>query len=88
MPATCCSEPGCTAPARSRGLCNRHYQQLARGRLGSTPRTTPRGQGGQVTFRLDAALVALVETLAEREGIAPSEWYRRAAAERIARQTT
>ena len=28
-----CRVPGCTSPARARGLCARHYQQLRRGTL-------------------------------------------------------
>lgn len=39
-------------------------------------------------FRLAEHLRQLVAELAEREDIEPSEWYRRAVAERIERQTT
>lgn len=61
---------------------------LADGRLGEPPLRAARGDGGHVRFRLAEHLRQLVAELAEREDIEPSEWYRRAVAERIERQTT
>lgn len=37
-PAPECDEPGCDSPARSRGLCNRHYQRWLRSRFSSEKR--------------------------------------------------
>lgn len=83
-----CTEPACDEAAHARGLCWRHYQQERRGRLRETPLRAARGAGGQVVFRLSEPQRLLVAELARREEIEPSEWYRRAVAERVERQTT
>ena len=72
----------CRAEIRSggaRGLCARCYQRERRHLPTSVvPDKAPAGEGDRVTFRLDRAVKETVRKLAKREGIAESDWYRRA----------
>lgn len=82
--------PPCTCgqPAVARGHCMACYQAARRaGTLQDSPRTRlEAGEGHQVVFRLRRSTVEQVRTLAQIREISPSEWYREAVEEKLARQ--
>ena len=75
-------------PPVGRGLCSACYQRERRaGTLEESPRTlTESGEGHQVVFRVRRSTVEAVRTLAETQGLSPSEWYRQAVEEKLERE--
>lgn len=81
-----CAYEGCEKPPHIRGLCRSHYQRLMR-RGTSEPKNAPAGGASKrLIIGVSAELDRAVRLAAKREGVTLQEWWRRAAAERVARQ--
>lgn len=80
-----CKECGAAAVAKS--LCATHYRAQREGRPLHATRASPgTSDAVKVSFRCPEALRAAVEAAAQREGIDASEWWRRAASERLSKK--
>lgn len=84
-----CTVADCREAPVARGLCGTHYHAARRGgTLAESPRVLAEpGEGHQVAFRVRRSTVEAVRTLAQMEGISPSEWYRRAVEAALERET-
>lgn len=82
-----CTFDGCDRPVQARGLCPGHYQQQRRGE-DPKPLGTAKGESVLeiVNFKAQPDLIEGAKRDADREGIEPSEWWRRAGRERLDRR--
>lgn len=82
-----CTFDGCGRPAQAKGLCPGHYQQQRR-QEELKPLGTPKGESvlELVNFKAPPDLIENAKADAKREGIEPSEWWRRAGRERLERR--
>lgn len=68
----------CDREAKLKGLCEKHYQQERRDRLGKVKPIAKPGEGDQVAFRLNAKKKAAIEKLAADNKRPASDYYREA----------
>lgn len=81
-----CKGPECRNEAVSRELCAGHLKQLTRHpERALKPLRQGAAFGAQVVFSVTPKMKRGAELAAEREGVDPSEWWRRAGAERLKR---
>ena len=80
-----CDFPGCVKPHYVGGLCSGHYQQRLRGEQLRPLRTT-RGDGARVTVNCPSAVKVAAAASAEEHGETESEWWRKAAEQRLERE--